>query len=140
MPVWLTLIAMSLTSYRLTRLIVKDDFPPVLWLRDRFAGGWRDLTSTEQRMLFGGVLPGGKAVEMRKIWSVNTEGDQRYVYRLNHVPDWFAKLITCAWCASAYVAGAVTAVTDLTVGLPAPWLAGVAVWGAAALLASREWA
>jgi hypothetical protein len=35
---WLFLVllpAMALTTYRLTRLLVADTFPPVLWLRDR---------------------------------------------------------------------------------------------------------
>ena len=44
----LLLIVMSLATYRLTRLVVADTFPPVLWLRDRLAGGWRPLTAKEQ--------------------------------------------------------------------------------------------
>lgn len=30
---WLLLIMLALGCFRLTRLIVKDDFPPILWLR-----------------------------------------------------------------------------------------------------------
>jgi hypothetical protein len=64
----------------------------------------------------------------------------RWVERKSWSPDWLAELITCPWCASGWVAGLVTAATDVTVGLPAPVLCGLAVWGAGALLASREWA
>lgn len=140
MPQWLVLLLMVLAVYRLTRLITKDDFPPVLWARDRLAGGWRNLTSTEQRMLFGGVLPGTKAVELREVWSVNTAGEQRYVYRWHRVPDWFADLVSCPWCVSGWISGGVTLGMDLVIGLPLPWLVGPAVWGCASLLASREWA
>lgn len=133
-------LIMTLAAYRLTRLVVRDTFPPVLWLRDRLAGGWRNLTPTEQRMLFGGVLPGDKAVELRRAWSVDEERNQRYVYRWHRSPDWFAELITCPWCASAYVSGAVTAAVDVTVGVPVPYLVGVAVWAGASLLASQDWA
>lgn len=137
---WLIELLMVLTVYRLTRLVTRDDFPPVLWLRDRLAGGWRDLTTTEQRMLFGGVLPGDKRMELRRTWSVNPEGEQRYVYRWRYVPDWFAELVSCPWCVSGWISGAVTLGMDLAVGVPLPWLVGPAVWACAALLASREWA
>lgn len=140
---WLPLmlpVLLTLTVYRLTRLVVRDTFPPVLWLRDRLAGGWRDLTSEERRMLFGGVLPGDKRMELRKVWSVNPEGTQRYIYRWRYSPYWLAELMTCPWCASGWITGAVIAATDVAYGLPVPWLTGLSVWGAAALLASQEWA
>ena len=140
METWLLLIVMSLAVYRLTRLVVADTFPPVLWLRDRVAGGWRDLTAEEQRLLFGGVLPGDKAVELRKVWSVDTDGEQRYLHRWRWVPQWIADLISCPWCASGWVALGVTAGTWATVGLPVPLLVWPAVWAAGALLASQEWA
>lgn len=128
------LLMLSLSSYRLTRLIVKDTFPPVLWFRDHLAGGWRDLTTEEQRF-----LSGEKRSELYKLWNVNPKGTQRYLYRSRFSRYWLAELITCPWCASGWISGALTALTDLTVGLPVPWLFGPAVWGAAALLASQEW-
>lgn len=132
------LVLMVLTAYRATRLVTRDDFPPLLWLRDRLAGGWRDLTAPERRTLFG--LEQDKRAELRRTWSVNTEGTQRYVYRWHRVPDWLAELYGCPWCVSAYVSGALTLAVDLSVGLPVPWLVGPAVWAGAALLASRGWA
>jgi hypothetical protein len=122
MPVWLLLVVMSLATYRGTRLITKDTFPPILWVRDRLAGGWREVHE-------------GEATED------TVDGvPSRYVFRSSWSPYWLAELVTCPWCASAYVALAVTAGVALTVGVTAPVLVWFAVWGAGALLASREWA
>jgi hypothetical protein len=35
MPVWLLLVLLGLTTYRATRLVVRDDFPPILWAREK---------------------------------------------------------------------------------------------------------
>lgn len=32
---WLVFLLLSLTTYRVTRLTVRDDFPPLLWARTR---------------------------------------------------------------------------------------------------------
>lgn len=138
MSVWLLLLVMSLAVYRLTRLVVEDVFPPVLWLRDRLAGGWRALTSVEQRTLT--VLPADKALELRRVWSVDEDGESRYVYRWRLVPQWIADLLSCPWCASGWIAAGVTAGTWAVAGLPVPLLVWPAVWAAGALLAAQEWA
>lgn len=137
--IWFVTVLMALTVYRATRLVTRDTFPPVLWMRDHLAGGWRNLTTEEQRYLFGeGVSE--KRLELRKLWNVNPEGTQRYLYRSRYSRYWIGELITCPWCASGWVAGALTLTVDLTYGLPVPWLVGPAVWGAGALLASQDWA
>jgi len=138
MPLWLTVALMVLAAYRLTRLVVKDTFPPVLWVRDRLAGGWRKLTSEEVNRLFGPQSGGPDRAELRKSMSINPEGTQRYLYRTSWSPYWLAELLSCTWCASGWVSGAVTAAVALTVGLPSPWLVGPAVWGAAAWILSKE--
>lgn len=135
MDLWLLLIVMSLAVYRLTRFVVGDTFPPVLWLRDRLAGGWRPLTPGEERTL--SVLPSEKAVELRKAWSV--EGEDRYVYRWRLVPQWIADLLSCPWCASGWVALGVTAGVWAVMGLPLPLLVWLAVWALGALIAAQEW-
>lgn len=146
MPVWLLLLVMSLATYRFTRLVVRDDFPPVLWLRDRLAGGWRPLTSADLAIWWAGApYPAdrpGAAVDHPELGSVQIiRGVQsRYVRRVSWSPEWLADLITCPWCASGWIAAGLTAAVALTVGVPVPLLTWPAVWGAGALLASREWA
>lgn len=129
---WFTLLVLALAAYRLTRLIVKDDFPPVLWVRDRLVGGWRPLTPKEQ------VAP--VAVPWRNQTEIHNGVMERYVVRASWVPYWLSELLGCPWCVSAYVSGALTAATDAVSGVPRPWLVGMAVWALSALLASREWA
>ena len=139
LPLYLPLL-LVLVVYRLTRLVVRDTFPPVLWVRDRLAGGWRPLTDREAHDLK--VMSDDMELEMRRLWStMEIHGvESRYVYRWRRSPFWLAELLTCPWCASGWITGVVVLATDLTYGLPVPWLMGPAVWGAAALLASKEWA
>lgn len=135
---WFTLLVLALAAYRITRLITRDDFPPLLWLRDRVVGGWRPLTQkewAEARRAGGGGLK-----QFAPTQDIEGQGHSRYVYRASWVPEWLAELWGCPWCVSAYVSGALVALTDVTVGVPRPWLTAVAVWALAALLASREWA
>lgn len=131
---WFVLTLMALTVYRLTRLVIKDTLPPVLWLRDGLAGGWRPLTGAEW-----GQFNGVKKTELP--WPVQGNGGdtKRYVYRWSWSPFWLAELWSCPWCVSGWIAGGVTAATDITIGLPAPVLQGVAVWALGAVAASREW-
>lgn len=140
MPTWLLIACMAIANFRATRLIVKDDFPPILWLRDRLAGGWRPLTDRELRDLQ--ILPTGKSLELQRTWNVETQDgvQKRYVYRSKFSPYWLAELVSCPWCVSGWLAAALTAAVALTVGVPAPALVWGAVWGASSLLASREWA
>jgi hypothetical protein len=132
---WFVLACLVLAAYRLTRLVIKDTFPPVLWLRDKVVGGWRPLTEPEQYLALGDD-PADVPFETTEVDGVR----HRWVARHRWSPHWLAELMSCPWCASAYVSGALVAATDLTVGLPVPWLVGPAVWAGAALLASREWA
>jgi hypothetical protein len=64
----------------------------------------------------------------------------RYVVRAKWSPHWLAELITCPWCASAYVSLVVTAGVAIFVGVPAPVLVWPAVWAGASLIASKDWA
>lgn len=127
------LIVMSLTTYRLTRLIVKDTLPPVLWLRDGLAGGWRPMTDQEWDRL--------RAKGSKTGWTHQTmDGvENRYVYRWSWSPYWLAELWSCPWCVSGWIAGGVTAGTDITIGMSAPVLMGMASWALGALMASREY-
>lgn len=139
---WFVFVLMCLAAYRLTRLIVKDTFPPVLWLRDRLVGGWRPLTEPEQAQT---------SVRLQSIADTQDDPEfgqlrmidfktSRYLTRKPWSPYWLAELLSCPWCASAYVSGGLTAAVDVLYGIPVPWLVGPAVWAVSAVLASREWA
>lgn len=133
---WFLLVVLTLTAYRATRLLVRDTFPPVLWLRDRLAGGWRPLTEPERQV----IRQSDTHLDVPFVTTDIHGVTNRWVEKSKRSPYWLAELITCPWCASAYVSGALVLVTDLTYGLPVPWLMGGAVWAGAAVLASREWA
>ncbi|MEV0323036.1 DUF1360 domain-containing protein [Streptomyces sp. NPDC050658] len=104
------LLVMILAAYRLTRLVVKDQFPPLLWVRHKLAGGWA-----------------GPAQDVP-------------VHRARWSPQWLADLVTCSWCASAWVSLGVLGCTATVVAIPLPVLTWLAVWAGAALLASQDWA
>lgn len=123
---WLLFVLLSLTVYRATRLVVSDTFPPVLWLRDRIAGGWRPLTEAEEN-----APP--KDTEL-------VDGEpHRYVERWGWSPQWLADLLSCVWCASGWVAAGVVWAASTWSSVPLPVLMWGAVWGAGALLASQTW-
>jgi hypothetical protein len=134
---------LSACSYRLTRLIIRDTFPPVLWIRDRLAGGWRKLTDAEWRYVRGhgkdnafDLLKGERPAF--QVTEVDGETN-RWVERAKWSPDWLAELITCPWCASAYVSGALVGITDCVIGIQWPWLMGISVWAVAAPVTARNW-
>lgn len=130
MSEWLLFALMSLASYRLTRLVVTDDFPPVLWVRDRLAGGWRTLTEAEEN---------GDLKSLGKLGDVDGEL-QRFVERARWSPAWLAALLSCTWCASGWVSMGVVAAVDVHTGLEAPVLVWLGVWALSSVLAAQEWA
>ncbi len=140
MDLWLLLIVMALTTYRATKLIVEDTFPPVLWLRDKLAGGWRPLTLAEQER-YVAASASAQAI-LRDVWSYDPDDElgQRHVRRAAWSPYWLAELLSCPFCASGWIAAGVTAGVWAVVGLPVPLLVWVAVWALGGLLAAQEWA
>jgi hypothetical protein len=144
MDLWLLLIVMALAVYRLTRLVVADTFPPVLWLRDRLVGGWREPTMKEQHHE---LFPQGEVEEgcLQSVPGLGmfslVDGElQIYARRWKRSPFWLAELLSCPWCASGWVALAVTGGVWATAGLAMPVLVWLATWAAGALLAGQEWA
>lgn len=122
MNLYLLLSLMVLATYRLTRLVTTDTFPPVLLIRDIVAGGWRPAEEGETPTDTVGGVP-----------SV-------YHYRAQWSPAWLGELITCPWCASAYVSAAVVGASWAMYGLPAPVLVWLGVWALGALISAQEWA
>jgi len=100
----LLLFGLVLATFRVTRLVTRDDFPPVLWLRTRVVRARPDRSRQ---------TPDG--------W-VTTHW-------------WLGELVTCLWCASAYVSAALVYAAWLLVGMPLPVLVWLAVWGGGAFLA-----
>lgn len=105
--IWFLLVLDILVTFRVTRLVVEDDFPPILAARKRVA-----LARPTKTVV---PLKGEPFVDF---W-------------------WLGQLITCPWCASAYVAAGATAITWAFYDLPLPIFFGVAVWGGGAALASK---
>lgn len=108
MPLTLLLVLMTLTTYRVTRLVVEDTFPPAVWVRDRLTG---------------------------HEWTIE---EPYAVQRWRFVPAWVGDLVSCCWCTSVWVSAALVALVDLTVGLPLPLLAWGGVAAAAAWLSHLE--
>lgn len=136
---WLFLVllpAMALTTYRLTRLLVEDTFPPVLWLRDRLVGGWRPLTEKELAQ----ARSAGLAYMPWKTTAID-DVENRWVERARWVPYWLADLLSCPFCASGWIgAGVVAGAWFAPAGLSVPVLCWFSVWAIGGVLAAQEWA
>lgn len=136
-------VILAAVVYRLTRLVTKDDFPPVRVFRDAVAGGWRPLTPGEWAMVRQGNKHRLGATRAVDYGDGRGDVESRYLERASWVPQWLADLVSCPWCASGWIALAVTAyawtVADWC-SLPAAPLWWIGTWGAGSLLASRSWA
>lgn len=115
MNLWLLLVLMIFASFRLTVLVVFDTFPPIQWARTKIQHARPFVLRHQDVHQDGRIYPG----EIQEYW-------------------WLGELVGCAWCASAYVSGAVVAITWAVYGMPAPLLVWLAVWGGAAWLASTK--
>lgn len=153
----LYLLLMALTGYRLTVLVVRDTFPPVLWVRDRIVGGWRPMTGKEHdqyrnapRVKIGQSVSQWKLADdvpswMKTVQSIDFEGvrgtqESRWVDRASWVPGWLSELMSCPWCASGWIA-LVLACTGAAQGFYAwnvLWMVWGAVWAVAALMAVKD--
>jgi hypothetical protein len=129
------LVLLSACAFRLTRLIVKDTFPPVLWVRDRLAGGWRPMTEREWT-IYRKAPAWPTGVTPYQTQEIDGERN-RYIRRVSWSPVWLAELITCPWCASAYVSGALVLITDCVISIQWPWLMGGAVWAFSSVSAAK---
>lgn len=110
MDLWLLLFMMVMATFILTWLVVRSDFPPVLRVRHKLAGGW--------------IGP----------------DDTVAVYRAKWSPQWLADLVSCSWCTSGWIAAVVTSGSAHWVSVPMPVLVWLAVWASTALIAVQKWA
>jgi hypothetical protein len=104
----LLLIMLSLATARLTRLVVKDDFPPLLWVRNKIIDSRPDHVVTTR------------------------DGGEPYY---DHW--WLGALVSCAWCASGWLSLALVVTVWALHGLVLPLLWWLAVWAAGSWLAAE---
>lgn len=110
----ITFVILSLATYRLTRLVTTDDFPPVLkareWILNRWPSDdteWRESAIEEVKV---------EIVELPRHPDIPASRWERTWIPME--PHWLGKLITCAWCASMWIGGLVVALHFL---VPAFW-------------------
>lgn len=135
----LILLIDLLAVWRLTRLVTKDDFPPIKHLRDWILRRWPsddaefapdevevDMPDEPQDWRqFGKIVGTTTRVEWNGLAWVAVDG------------HWFGKLISCLWCASVWIAAGVVALRYFVEPFwqwPALLLA---LAGAAALIAAK---
>jgi hypothetical protein len=111
LPSWLLITLMALATFRLTRLVTRDDFPPAYKFRTKLQS-MRPVVWTKP--------PNA---------TTNYPGEWRYW--------WLGELVTCHWCVSAYLSAGVVGLTNVVVDFPVPVLVWFAVWGAGAVLVDR---
>jgi hypothetical protein len=92
------LLALTVCGWRLTRLLVVDEFPPVRALRHWFV------------RTFATVDRDGNVIADREKWG-----------KLAGVAYSIAYVWTCPWCMSVWAAGAVWAIADYRGSVPWPW-------------------
>lgn len=103
----ITLLLVVVATWRITRLLVRDEFPPVRAVRD-----W--VTTT-----FADVTPSGELTPSKQ-WGV-----------LGHT---VAYLWTCTWCMSVWVGAGVVFTLGHWLSVPLPWLVVAAASAGAGLL------
>ena len=93
----LLVLGLMVATWRVTRLLLRDEFPPVRALRE-----W----------------------VIRTFGVVDQQGNITGGCRLGHVGYAVAYLWTCAWCMSIWIAAALVALADWQLDVPMPWLVG----------------
>jgi hypothetical protein len=83
---WIALL-LVLATFRLTRLVSYDTFPPAVWLRDQITG--RELVAVGSSNDLMGLTPSGH--------------DRQIVYRR----PLLAEMLGCVWCVGFWIALAV---------------------------------
>jgi hypothetical protein len=119
----LLFVLLSFAVGRFTRLVVADDFPPVLWARRKI------ITARP------GVTVPAVRITLRDPW-----GGERRAMEMGQASTrywWLGELVSCAWCASGWVALGLWLGTWWFVPLPLPLLWWPAIWGAGAILAAK---
>lgn len=96
----LWLIVTALAAYRVTRLLIRDDFPPVMavrsWLLDRWPG---DLTVFDPSEVDVRAM----TVHATGVPVAPIEDDDLGTLFVAVAPHWIGNLIECPWCLGFWV-------------------------------------
>jgi hypothetical protein len=115
---WLVLLVFTgLATFRLTRFVVRDDFPLIAVPRRWVVGETNHTYDHEQQK-----------------WLPENKHEGRWWY-------WFGELVSCHWCASGWIALGITFVAALATGWDVSigmwFLLWVATWALGSVLADR---
>lgn len=105
------MLLLIVATHRVTRLVVRDEFPLIKIPRDALAN-WLDPRDEHGHM--AEPSPMGKLGRS------------------------IAYLVECDWCMSVWVGGALVLATDYAVGVPWPWLVWAACSTGTGLIAATE--
>lgn len=137
----LLLVVDVLAVWRLTRLVTRDDFPPIKaareWILRRWPSGDTTFTADEVEP----SVPDDSDLPLPFSGEGRVRGSGRPVFWNGEEwqssdDHWQGKLISCLWCSSVWLAGGVMALNPWR-GWVAWLLSVLAVAGAAALVAIR---
>lgn len=129
-------------TWRVTRLLVVDEFPPVRALRELVIGALAEVDVS-------GEITGGRAIHWRQRFTVAWSMDILAIagallaemslwralavggcvatatflaLRARSITRSIAYVWTCQWCMGVWVAGGVVALADWRLSVPVPWL------------------
>lgn len=121
MPVWLVYLLIVLVTFRATRFVIEDTFPPIGVPREYLLNWW----------------------DPDDNWVIAKDKHDQYVHP-NARPHWGAVgrslryLFTCPWCMSVWVGAVVVYVFTLFVSVPLPYAVWIAVSATTGLIATTE--
>lgn len=119
-PHWVTLLLIAAATFRLTRFITRDAFPPMAltreWIQskwdpfdDKSWENWKLYTGEERALLIKGLR-------------------ERGVPKPSQLKRSIAYLVTCVWCVSIWVGAGVTLFAVLTPSHWVSWEYAPLVW------------
>jgi Protein of unknown function (DUF1360) len=117
---WLLWFGLIVATWRVTRLLIKDSFPPVKLLRDWIIKTfWHEVDDDE-----------------RFVWRLGTTRWQKFWGTVGHS---FAYVWTCSWCMSVWVSAALWWIAVWTgLSVPLPWLMMAAASGFSGLMGAWD--
>lgn len=105
----ITIVLVSLATYRATRFVTCDTFPPIYAVRSRVVT-WHERRARRRLEL----------------------GDQV------EVETWLGELLTCPWCASVWVGAGIVGLTEYFTHVPLPVLTFAAAVSVTGWLGQRD--